>query len=200
MIDQYVAFTYTETMLRNAPRRRSCRSFVRNQGWWDTVVNNYSDERFKYTFRMSRNTFNYILENIRGGLQKQIVTELTICPEMRLAICLYKLARGDYYYTIGKMAGTAQSTICRIAIKVSELITEMMWESILKIFFLNTLEEFKTAMVDMESEWQFPFAFLGIDRSYLPTLCPKAGSEAIKQYYNFKNFYSIILLTLTDAR
>ena len=134
-------------MLRNAPRRRSCRSFVRNQGWWDTVVNNYSDERFKYTFRMSRNTFNYILENIRGGLQKQIVTDLTICPEMSLSICLYKLTRGDYYYTIGKMADTAQSTICRIAIKVSELITEM-----------------------------------------------------IKQYYNFKNFYSIILLTLTDAR
>ena len=50
LIDQYVVFTYTET---NAPRKRSCRCFVRNQEWWDTLVNNYSDERFKYTFRMS---------------------------------------------------------------------------------------------------------------------------------------------------
>ena len=65
---------------------RSCRGLVRSQGWWDAVVNNYSDERFKYTFR--RNTINYILEKILGGLQKQIVTKLPISPEMRLAICL----------------------------------------------------------------------------------------------------------------
>ena len=63
---------------------------------------------------MSRNTFNYILENIRGGLQKQIVTELPISPEMRLAICLYKLTRRDYHYTIGEMAGIAKSTVCHI--------------------------------------------------------------------------------------
>ena len=43
---------------------------------------------------MSRNTFNYILENILGGLQKQIVTELPISPEMTLAIGLYKLKDG----------------------------------------------------------------------------------------------------------
>ena len=66
--------------------KRSCRGLVRSQGWWHAVVNNYSDERFKYTFR--RNTINYILEKILGGLQKQIVTKLPISPEMRLAICL----------------------------------------------------------------------------------------------------------------
>ena len=66
--------------------KRSCRGLVRSQGLWDAVVNNYSDERFKYTFR--RNTINYILEKILGGLQKQIVTKLPISPEMRLAICL----------------------------------------------------------------------------------------------------------------
>ena len=160
--------------LRNAPRKRSCMRFVKNQGWWDTVVNNYSNERFKYTFHirggsrtgvtskmkhfmiivngwksltiitkcsilyvapvldpllhMSRNTFNHISKNIRGGLQKQIVTELPISAEMRLAICLYTLTRGDYHYTIGEMAGISQSTVYRIVIEVSELITEMLWE------------------------------------------------------------------------
>ena len=56
---------------------------------------------------MNRNMFNYILENIRGGLQKQIVIELPVCLDMRLAICSYQLTRGDYYYTKGKMAGIA---------------------------------------------------------------------------------------------
>ena len=84
-------------MLRDIPSKRSCKCFVKNQRWCDTVVNNYSDERFKYTFRMSRNMFNYIFENIGGGLQKQIVTKLPINPEMRLAICLCKLAVEDYH-------------------------------------------------------------------------------------------------------
>ena len=87
LIDQYVVFIYTETILRNAIRKTSRRRFVRNQGWCDTVVNNYSDKRFKYTFRLSRNTFTYILENIPGGLQKQIVIVLSISPELRLVIC-----------------------------------------------------------------------------------------------------------------
>ena len=50
LIDQYIFFTYTETILRNAPRKRSCRYFVGNQGWWDIVVNNYSDKQFNRSF------------------------------------------------------------------------------------------------------------------------------------------------------
>ena len=94
------------------------------------------------------------------------------------------------------MAGIAQSTVCRIVIDVRELITEMLWEEHVEKRFPNTVEEFKTAMVDMESEWQFPFVFSAIDGSHLPIKCPKEGSEAMKQYYSCKNFYSIVLLAL----
>ena len=64
-----------------------------------------------------------ILENIRGGLLKQIVTELPISPEMSLAICLYILTRGDYKRG-GEMAGIAQSTVYCIVIEVSELLLQ----------------------------------------------------------------------------
>ena len=60
-----------------------------------------------------------ILKSIWGGLQKQIVTELPISPEMRVAICLKKLKTGDYYCTNGKLVGIAQSTVCRINKKSS---------------------------------------------------------------------------------
>ena len=56
---------------------------------------------------MSRNMSKYVLENIQGRLQKQIITELPISPEVRLAICLYKLTKVDYYYTIREMTGIA---------------------------------------------------------------------------------------------
>ena len=132
---------------------------------------------------MSRNMLNYTLENIRGELQKQTVTKLSISPEMMLEICLYKLTRGDYHYTTGDIASRAQYTIvCCFVIKVSELITEMLWEEHVEKLFPNTVEEFKTAMVNMESEWQFLFVFSAIDGSHLPIKCPKRGSEAMKQY------------------
>ena len=92
------------------------------------------------------------------------------------------------------MAGVTQSKVCRIVIDVSELITEMLWEEHVENFFPKHCV--KTAMVDMESEWQFPFVFSAIDGSHLPIKCPKEGSEAMKQYYSCKNFYSIVLLAL----
>ena len=62
LIDLYVVFTDTDTIFRNAYRKRSCRRFVRNQGLLDTVVNDYSEERFKYT----SGPFNYYVCTKKG--------------------------------------------------------------------------------------------------------------------------------------
>ena len=51
----------------------------------------------------------------------------------------------------------------------------------------------------MKCEWQFKYAFAAIDGSHCPIKCPAGGAESMKQYYNFKNFYSVILLALVDA-
>ena len=37
-----------------------------NQGWWENAWRNYSEKRFKKTFRVSRETFLYILNNIQA--------------------------------------------------------------------------------------------------------------------------------------
>ena len=48
----------------------------------------------------------------------------------------------------------------------------------------------------MEAEWQFPYASAAIDGSHFPIKCPSCEQEAMKQYYNFKNFYSVVHLVL----
>ena len=78
---------------------RSCRRLSRNGGWWHLVWTSYSDRRFKQTLRVSRGTFQYILCQIRADILKQVVTEEPVSPECRLAICLYRLGRGDYLST-----------------------------------------------------------------------------------------------------
>ena len=65
------------TLLRN----RSCRRFLRNPGWWTTVWNNYSESRFKKTFRVSRKTFQNILQPIskRNNQRRTSITRRKTC-------------------------------------------------------------------------------------------------------------------------
>ena len=148
---------------------------------------------------MSRTTFYFILSKIEHKIRKEFVFEAPINPDQRLAICLYRLARGDYLYTIGEMVGLAESTACQIVVEVCTAIIEELWSETVGINFPKTNDEFNEKLLDMDVEGQFPYAFAAIDGSHLPIKCPSDGQEAIKQYYNFKNFYSVVLLGLPDA-
>ena len=91
------------------PKRRFYRN---NKNWWGAVSQTYSQKRFKHTFRVSRITFNFTLLKIKYRIQKEYVTKEPIPPDKRLAICLYRLGRGDYLYTIAEMVALAESTVC----------------------------------------------------------------------------------------
>ena len=180
--------------------QRSCRRLTRNDGWWHLVWTSYSNKRFKQTFRVSRGTFQYILLRIRADIEKQVVTEEPVSPECRLAICLYRLGRGDYLTTISEMTGLASPTICNITIEVSEAIVNNLWEDNVGKYFPSDEGEFLDKMVEMESLWQFPCCFGAIDGCHIPIKCPSGGREANKEYHNFKNFYSIVLMAIVDAK
>ena len=101
------------------------RRFSRNQGWFE-ALNAYSNKRFKEALRVSRDTFSYILRNIRHGLERKTLVEEPISPEERLAIALYRYGRGDYCYTIEKMTGRGNSTVWEICNEVAHLIVDML--------------------------------------------------------------------------
>ena len=70
----------------------------------------------------------FILGQIRHDLLRDTVCEEPISPECGLAICLYRLARGDYLYTIAEMAGVGVSTVCTIVSEVTESIITNLWK------------------------------------------------------------------------
>ena len=84
----------------NVTTPRSCQRLVKNTGWLDMILNTNSEKRFKKTFRVTKATFEHILSHIRPDLERNTVTELPISPRHRLGICLYRLARGDYNYSL----------------------------------------------------------------------------------------------------
>ena len=180
--------------------KRSCRRLERNNGWFNLVWSTYSEQRFKKTFRVSRETFSFILARIRHALERDTVNEEPISPECRLAIGLYRLARGDYYYTIAEMTGLGVSSVCTICSEVTRAIVENMWEDCVSKHLPKTPEEFKTKIVDMEELWQFPYCWSAVDGCHIPIKCPPGGLESCKKYHNFKNFYSIVMMALVDSK
>ena len=167
---------------------RSCQRFCRNTGWWALLWPQYDDKRFKQIFHISRNTFKYILSEIRVNIEKQHTTEKPINSEMRLAICLYKLSRGDYNYTISEMTGVGESTVICIVNEVSQAIVENLWTKFVSNLFPKNQGDFSNMMGEMDSEWQFPSAFSAIDGSHLPMKCPPGGPKAMKHTTTSKTF------------
>ena len=91
---------------------------------------------------------------------------------------------------IGEMVGLAESTVCQIVLEVCTVIIEELLSETVEIHFPKANDEFKGKLLDMDTEWQFPYAFAAID---------SGKQEAMKQYYNLKIFYSVALLGLFDA-
>ena len=184
----------------NAVSVRSCRRLPRNNGWFDHVWNTYSHTRFKKTFRVSKATFNFILGRIEHDLQRDTVAEEPIPPAFRLAVCLYRLTRGDYFYTIAEMTGLGNSTVCGIVSEVAKAIINNLWSDQVLRHFPRNEEEFREKILDMEEFRQFPCSWAAIDGCHIPLKCPTGGLQANKEYHNFKNFYSVVLMGMVDAR
>ena len=121
-------------------------------------------------------------------------------PEVRLAICLFRLGRGDYLHTIGELVGLAKSTVCEIVKEVSEAIVFRFWQQMVARHAPHSLEDLKETMTDFDEKWQFPCCFGAIDGCHLPIKCPKGGLESTKEYHNFKNFFSIVIMAIVDAK
>ena len=75
-------------------------------------------------------------------------------PECRLAICRYRLGRGDYLSTIAEMTDLASPTICSIKIQVLEAIVNNLWQDNFEKYCPRVEEEFMDKVGEMESVWQ----------------------------------------------
>ena len=177
---------------------RSCRQGTRNDDWFAEVWGEYSDKCFKETLQISCSTFRYLLKMLGPYLQKRTMTEEAISPEERLAIALYKLARGDLYFALAEMSGRGVSTVRNITVEVCKLIVDHLWQH--HVRFPASEEEMKKAIQEMDMIWQATGAFSGLDGCHIPIKCPSGGGESRKEYYNFKNFYSVVLMGLLDAK
>lgn len=51
----------------------------------------------------------------------------------------------------------------------------------------------------MEHMWQLPCCWAAIDGCHISIKCPPGGLQYSKEYHNFKNIYSVVLMGLVDS-
>ena len=97
-----------------------------------------------------------------------------ITAEVHLAVCPYRLGRGDYLYTISEMTGFAVATICQIVNEVLAAVVNNLWDETVTEIFPCTAQDFRIYMEEMESERRFPFCIGAFDGCHIPIRCPHA--------------------------
>ena len=133
-------------------------------------------------------------------MEKQSVTEDAVPPEFCSGVCLYRLNREDYHYTISELTGLSVSTVCEVVIEVSQVIMENLWVNEVTSHFPQNANELRRKMEKMDEEWQFTCAFAAIDGCHISIKCLAGGLEFAKEYHNFKNFYSTVMMAMVDAK
>ena len=104
------------------------------------------------------------------------------------------------YYTIAEVVGRDVSTVSSIVENVSQVLVKHLWNDCVSAHMPDSTEPFKEKIPDMEELWQFLRCWAAIDGCHIPIKCPPGGLEACKEYHNFKNFYSIVLMAMVDLK
>ena len=100
------------TVMTKSNRNQRGPDELRNDSWWTDGYQNWEQESFKKTFRVSRDTFEFIL----GKIANLIVKEPTPMkaratpPAAQLALCLCRVAYWCTFGTVGDRFGVSEST------------------------------------------------------------------------------------------
>ncbi|XP_067634019.1 uncharacterized protein [Eurosta solidaginis] len=174
---------------------RSYWTRARSQSFWEVDCQVNGDEFFKSNFRMKRSVFIELCDNLRVLEKKDTPLRKAISLHKRVAIALYALGSSAEYRTIGNMFGVGKSTVCEI---VLEFCTQT-WKQLSLTYmpsFPLTREKVSELVQGFEAIG-FPQCMGAIDGCHIE-IHPR--SEDATDYYNYKGWYSTILLALVDAR
>lgn len=153
------------------------------------------DETFFSYMRMTSSTFDKLLEIVGPSITKLVTNcRIPIPASVRLAMTIRYLASGDGLQTIAFNYRVGRSTTSEIIRETCEAI----WDNLYKeVLFTPTQNGWRDIAQEFQERWNFPNCIGALDGKHVRIICPqKAGSL----YYNYKSFYSIVLMALVSAK
>lgn len=144
---------------------------------------------------MRRGTFDYLCGILRPHLTRQHTRyRRALSVEIRVAVCLWRLATNLEYRSISHLFGVGISTCCLITQEVIHAINVILRPRYLKT---PNAADFRAIIQGFRDKWRFPQVAGAIDGTHVPI---KAPSDTPADYYNRKSQYSVILQAVVDHR
>ena len=150
---------------------------------------------FRNFLRMEPAMFDELLHRIRPRKAKQDTWYLqAIDPGLKLVPTLRHLATGDTYTSLSYDFRVNNCTISTYVPGVCTAIVEEYKYEVIPC--PTTSEEWHVIAEEFERRWNVPHACGAVDRKHVAIKKPlRSGSL----YYNYKGFFSVVLIALVDA-
>lgn len=169
----------------------------RSRWFFNDVIPNMTDREFKCNFRMRRSTFNLLVGSLQVSwdhFNTRVNYMHRISCQLALLIFLWRIANTTTYREIGNVFSIHRSTAHRICHRVCKLIVH-------KHHNLISLPKTSATWQAQRSQWSarstFPGVVGAIDGSHIPLAVAPRDNKV--EYYNRKQFYSVVLQGLVNA-
>ena len=188
-----VAFFETVLAYLHRPRERILWMHPRSLIWFDMVDQTYNDELWYANFRVTRETFVFILHEVEEDIcRKHTYMRDPISAKRRLALTLYYLASTAEYRTVANLFGVSRSLTCQCVKEVCCAIVKRFP----RMISFPKGDDLVEVLESYEQKWGFPMCAGAIDGTHIPILAPV---ESHVEYVNRKGFHSIIMQAITDC-
>ncbi|CAN4076794.1 unnamed protein product [Withania somnifera] len=187
---------------KGAPQRRL---WVKNRSkaWWDQCNSaDFPEEEFKKAFRMGKDTFELICNELSSVVAKENTMLRDAVPvKQRVAVCIWRLATGEPLRLVSKRFGLGISTCHKLVLEVCTAI-----RTVLMPKYLQWPDEDKMRNIKDEFEAMsgIPNVVGSMYTTHIPIIAPKISVAAYfnKRHTerNQKTSYSITVQGVVDPR
>ncbi|XP_012554397.2 uncharacterized protein LOC105843500 isoform X3 [Hydra vulgaris] len=164
--------------------------------WFNEIFTQMEECEFKEHFRVNRNTFNFLVNELHPHLGKTTTTmREPISVVKRVAVALHYLASCEEYRVVSSLFGIGKSTANLIVHEFINAVNDILLLKYVK--FPLSVENLNKHSRDFEAILGFPQCVGAVDGCHIPISAPK---DQATSYYNYKGWYSIVLFAVVDSR
>ncbi|KAJ8286305.1 hypothetical protein GJAV_G00036930 [Gymnothorax javanicus] len=175
-------------------RKVSLWRHLRSTEWWDHIARGFTDSQWQRSFRMSRETFQYLCNKVKPAIERRnTVLRMCVPVEKRVAIALWKLATSSHYGIVGHRFGVGISTVCKCLREFCQAVNEIVLPEVLPEPKPEDLAEMATVF---EQKLGVPLCIGAVDSMYIPVIAPK---DSHSNYCNSQDWHSIVLQAAVSA-
>ncbi|KAI3991969.1 hypothetical protein MKX01_012914 [Papaver californicum] len=175
----------------------------RSTAWWDQCSHpDYPEEDFRKEFRMSKETFNLVCDELSKDVVKvDTMLRQAIPVRQRVAVCIWRLATGAPLRHVSERFGLGISTCHKLVLEVCSAIKTVLMPKFLQ---WPDEEKLKNIEKEFESVSRIPNVVGSMYTTHIPIIAPKISVSAYfnKRHTerNQKTSYSITVQGVVDPK